>query len=105
MFEGEFEGRKVAVKRILTKYFKLHDREISLLRNGADSHENVITFYSTESDSTYHYIALELCEATLENYVIPDAAFNYLRGSINEKEVLLQISRGLFHLHNLGISM
>ena len=104
MFEGDFEGRQVAVKRILKKYFDLHLKEISLLRSGADSHENVIKFYSTESDSTYHYIALELCDATLEKYVVDNKEFEFLRQRISEKQVLLETSRGLSHLHKLGIS-
>lgn len=94
----------MAVKRIVKKIYKLHDREISLLKDAADSHENVITFYSTESSFTYHYLAFELCDTTLGNYVMPGEGFEYLRGSISDKEVLAQICRGLKHLHNLGIS-
>lgn len=41
VFHGRFEGRPVAVKRLLPECFSLADREVDLLRE-SDEHPNVI---------------------------------------------------------------
>lgn len=41
VFNGRFEGRPVAVKRLLPECFTLADREVDLLRE-SDEHPNVI---------------------------------------------------------------
>ena len=62
---GNFDGRSVAVKRLLPECFTVADREVQLLRE-SDAHPNVIRYFSTEEDSQFRYIALELCDATLQ---------------------------------------
>ena len=39
-----------------------------------DHHENVIRYYAYENDEEFLYIALELCECTLTEYVENDYA-------------------------------
>ena len=65
---GTFENRPVAVKRLLPECYTLADREVELLRD-ADQHQNVLRYFCTESDSQFRYIALELCQMTLQEYV------------------------------------
>jgi serine/threonine protein kinase len=62
---GEFDGRGVAVKRLLPDCFTVADREVSLLRE-SDAHPNVIRYFCMEQDQQFRYIALELCSATLQ---------------------------------------
>lgn len=97
-FRGEFDGRAVAVKRLLPDCFMFADREVALLRE-SDAHANVVRYFCTEQDRMFRYIALELAEATLQDYV----AGKYNREKISVKNILYQATSGLAHLHSLDI--
>jgi serine/threonine-protein kinase/endoribonuclease IRE1 len=62
VFEGTFQKRSIAVKRLMKEYLSDADKEAANLRCG-DDHENVLQYYATEQCSTYIYIALQLCIA------------------------------------------
>lgn len=62
---GHFDGRCVAVKRLLPECVHLVDREVRLLRQ-SDEHPNVVRYFCTEKDRQFHYLAIELCSATLQ---------------------------------------
>ncbi|MBV97389.1 Serine/threonine-protein kinase/endoribonuclease IRE2, partial [Eschrichtius robustus] len=64
VFRGQFEGRAVAVKRLLRECFGLVRREVQLLQE-SDRHPNVLRYFCTERGPQFHYIALELCRASL----------------------------------------
>ncbi|XP_029178141.1 serine/threonine-protein kinase/endoribonuclease IRE1 [Nylanderia fulva] len=98
VFKGEFDGRAVAVKRLLPDCFTFADREVALLRE-SDAHENVVRYFCTEEDRMFRYIALELAEATLQDYVTG----RYDREKISVKNILYQATSGLAHLHLLDI--
>lgn len=101
VFKGTFEKRDVAVKRLLPECFTLADREVSLLRE-SDAHENVVRYFCTEQDRQFKYIAVELCSATLQDYI--EGGFDgELRSKISVKEILRQATSGLLHLHVLHI--
>lgn len=55
----------MAVKRLLPECFHLVDREVQLLRE-SDEHPHVVRYFCTERDKQFHYIAIELCSATLQ---------------------------------------
>uniref|UniRef100_A0A8C6A7W8 non-specific serine/threonine protein kinase n=1 Tax=Marmota marmota marmota TaxID=9994 RepID=A0A8C6A7W8_MARMA len=65
VFRGQFEGRAVAVKRLLRECFSLVRREVQLLQE-SDRHPNVLRYFCTERSPQFHYIALELCQASLQ---------------------------------------
>lgn len=65
LHRGKFDDRPVAVKRILPECFSFADREVQLLRE-SDEHPNVIRYFCTEKERQFHYIAIELCAATLQ---------------------------------------
>jgi serine/threonine-protein kinase/endoribonuclease IRE1 len=99
VYKGQFENRPVAVKRLLPECYTLADREVELLRD-ADQHANVLRYYCMESDSQFRFIALELCQATLYDYVQKiDEFFD----KIKPLTVLEQATNGLAHLHSLDI--
>ncbi|KAG7302816.1 hypothetical protein JYU34_012793 [Plutella xylostella] len=79
VYRGTFDKRSVAVKRLLPECFTFADREVSLLRE---------------------YIALELCSATLQDYVEKKLDFEC---NIDPVEVLRQATMGLAHLHSMDI--
>lgn len=62
---GQLEGRAVAVKRLLRECFGLVRREVQLLQE-SDRHPNVLRYFCTERGPQFHYIALELCQASLQ---------------------------------------
>ncbi|KOC68783.1 Serine/threonine-protein kinase/endoribonuclease ire-1 [Habropoda laboriosa] len=98
VYRGKFDGRSVAVKRLLPDCFTFADREVTLLRE-SDAHANVVRYFCTEQDRMFRYIALELAEATLQDYV----AGKYDRQKISAKSILRQATSGLAHLHLLDI--
>lgn len=53
------------MKRLLPECFHLVDREVQLLRE-SDEHPHVVRYFCTERDKQFHYIAIELCSATLQ---------------------------------------
>ncbi|MBZ3876628.1 Serine/threonine-protein kinase/endoribonuclease IRE2, partial [Sciurus carolinensis] len=99
VFRGQFEGRAVAVKRLLRECFSLVRREVQLLQE-SDRHPNVLRYFCTERGPQFHYIALELCQASLQEYVEnPDLD----RWGLEPRMALQQLTSGLAHLHSLHI--
>lgn len=98
VYRGEFDNRRVAVKRLLPECFTFADREVALLRE-SDAHPHVIRYYCMEQDRMFRYIALELCQATLSEYMQGDCDTT----TIKPLEILEQATMGLAHLHSLDI--
>uniref|UniRef100_A0A8B9K5K2 Serine/threonine-protein kinase/endoribonuclease IRE1 n=1 Tax=Astyanax mexicanus TaxID=7994 RepID=A0A8B9K5K2_ASTMX len=99
VLRGHFDGRRVAVKRILPECVEFAEREVQLLRE-SDEHPNVIRYFCTERDRQFTYIAIELCAATLQQYV-EDPACPY--SNLDPVSLLEQTMCGLNHLHSLNI--
>lgn len=99
VFRGKFENRDVAVKRVLPDCFSIADREVDLLRE-ADAHPHVIRYFAMEQDFQFRYIALELCAATLHDYVEREM---FEDGPLDPIVLLEQATSGLAHLHSLDI--
>ncbi|GMS82350.1 hypothetical protein PENTCL1PPCAC_4525, partial [Pristionchus entomophagus] len=58
--------REVAVKRVQKRF--LPQLEIEMLLR-CRAHQNIITYFFTESDNNFRYLVLELCDASLYDYV------------------------------------
>ncbi|KAH7305969.1 hypothetical protein B0I35DRAFT_413755 [Stachybotrys elegans] len=104
VFAGKFDGRDVAVKRMLIQFYDIASQETKLLRE-SDDHPNVIRYYSQQSRDGFLYIALEKCAASLADIVARPHSFPALAeaGRRDLPNVLYQIANGLDHLHNLRI--
>ncbi|KAK6042723.1 hypothetical protein COOONC_19772, partial [Cooperia oncophora] len=100
VYRGKFDGRDVAVKRVVSEFVRLVDREADLLRE-SDTHPNVIRYFCMESDSQFRYLALELCIASLNDYVHEVAVREKV--DINPTDLLHQATEGLAHLHIMQI--
>lgn len=59
-------------------------------------------FYCIFQDRQFKYIALELCSATLQDYV-EGSQSKTLQKQIDVKILLKQATNGLAHLHTLNI--
>uniref|UniRef100_A0A3Q3NIW6 Serine/threonine-protein kinase/endoribonuclease IRE1 n=1 Tax=Labrus bergylta TaxID=56723 RepID=A0A3Q3NIW6_9LABR len=99
VYKGQFDNRPVAVKRILPECFSFADREVQLLRE-SDEHPNVIRYFCTERDRQFQYIAIELCAASLQEYV---ERKDFDRHGLEPVMLLQQTMSGLAHLHSLNI--
>lgn len=112
VFEGNFEGRNVAVKRMLSQYYELASQEVSFLQQ-SDDHMNVVRYFCQQKDDHFLYIAVELCQASLFEVWEADKAkteeryqqMQSLKLAIQQDmtRTLQQLAAGLHHLHNLRI--
>ena len=116
VYQGSFQGRAVAVKRLLQDFVTLATREVSILQQ-SDDHPNVIRYYYQESHLNFFYIALELCPASLADIIEnPHGGNGGLSGSgkreeewkeivrgFDAKRAMRQVASGLRHLHGLGL--
>ncbi|KAH6896043.1 hypothetical protein B0T10DRAFT_587666 [Thelonectria olida] len=104
VFAGKFDGRDVAVKRMLIQFYDIASQETRLLRE-SDDHPNVIRYYSQQMREGFLYIALERCAASLADVVEKPHFFSDLAqaGRQDLPNVLYQITNGINHLHGLRI--
>jgi hypothetical protein len=54
VYKGEFEGRHVAVKRLLPEFYDIAEKEIRLLRD-SDHHPNIIRYYCMVRNMGYRF--------------------------------------------------
>lgn len=105
VYEGTWEGIKVAVKRMQIENFEIADKEVDHLRE-SDEHPNIVRYYTNKRSDKFIYIALELCPATLEQVIVHGNSepFCHLAGpNLQKQYALSQIASGLQFLHSLKI--
>ncbi|KAL2163572.1 hypothetical protein VTH06DRAFT_5630 [Thermothelomyces fergusii] len=104
VFAGKWDGRDVAVKRMLVQFNEIASHETRLLRE-SDDHPNVIRYYAQQERASFLYIALELCQASLADIIQKPHCYRELAqaGERDLPGVLYQIASGLSHLHSLRI--
>ncbi|KAF8802399.1 kinase-like protein [Phlegmacium glaucopus] len=115
VFQGSFQGRPVAVKRLLRDFVTLATREVSILQQ-SDDHPNVIRYYYQESQLDFHYIVLQLCPASLVDIIEIRRGSEGLTESDSRREewkdiarefdpkrAMRQMTSGVRHLHGLGL--
>lgn len=106
VYEGTFENRPVAVKRMLLDFYDIANHEVGLLQE-SDDHPNVIRYFCSQSSESekFLYIALELCRCSLED-VVDKRKFAVqfpLVDMSTVSNVLYQLVGGLHYLHSLKI--
>ncbi|CAD7695128.1 unnamed protein product [Ostreobium quekettii] len=68
VYEGNFLGRPVAVKRVLKEFADIaaNEKDILIL---SDEHPNLVRLFAMESDDEFVYLALEKCQMNLSTLV------------------------------------
>jgi len=121
VFEGDMDGRRVAVKRLLAQFHDLARKELQALI-ASDEHPNILRCFALEEDSNFVYMALELCATSLARLVDPvidenGESSNSPQGEIDFKcvdeetnyptadcmRILYDVVAGLSALHEQGI--
>src|ERR1700753_3889154 len=64
VYEGVFDNRSVAVKRMVRTYFDLAQQEINALKN-VELRKHVIRYFHNETTRDFSFIAIEKCQASL----------------------------------------
>jgi serine/threonine-protein kinase/endoribonuclease IRE1 len=104
VFAGTFNGRDVAVKRMLVQFYDIASQETKLLKE-SDDHPNVIRYHEQQVMQSFLYIALERCAASLADVIEKPHMYREIAtaGELDLREVLCQIASGICHLHELRI--
>ncbi|KAJ0456461.1 putative protein kinase IRE1 family [Helianthus annuus] len=109
VFEGIYEGRKVAAKRLVKAH---HDVAIQEIQNliASDQHSNIVRWYGYEYDQDFVYLSLERCDCNIYDLILNkmySESFQLHRPNGYPSSDLLKLLRdivaGLVHLHDLGI--
>lgn len=68
VLEGIYEGRTVAVKRLVQAHHDVAHKEIQNLI-ASDFHPNIVRWYGVEYDHDFVYLALERCACNLDDLI------------------------------------
>ncbi|KAJ5104200.1 KEN domain ribonuclease activator [Penicillium argentinense] len=103
VYRGVFDGRNVAVKRMLMEFYDIASHEVGLLQE-SDDHHNVIRYFCREQAAGFLYIGLELCPASLQDIIERPSQFpELIQSGLDMPDVLRQITQGVRYLHSLKI--
>ncbi|KAK3842703.1 MAG: kinase-like domain-containing protein [Linnemannia gamsii] len=104
VYRGQYDGRAVAVKRLLIDFYDVAFHEVRLLQE-SDDHPNVVRYFRSEQCDRFLYIALELCSASLDDIIERGhmQPFRDLSATLEPQKILYQIISGVHHLHSLKI--
>ncbi|PRQ19336.1 putative protein kinase IRE1 family [Rosa chinensis] len=68
VLEGIYDGRPVAVKRLVRTHHDVASKEIQNLI-ASDQHPNIVRWYGVEHDQDFVYISLERCSCSLNDLI------------------------------------
>jgi serine/threonine-protein kinase/endoribonuclease IRE1 len=68
VFEGSYDGREVAVKRLLLSHTDIAQKEIENLI-ASDRDPNIVRLYGCDQDDNFVYISLERCRCSLADLI------------------------------------
>ena len=105
VFPGTYDGRTVAVKRLLRHSSALAAKEIKHLLS-SDENPHVVRYFGKEESPAFIYIALDLFRTSLDRFVEKPEDFPDLITPLegfDVKDCLTQITEGVGHLHSLKL--
>ncbi|KAL5557362.1 hypothetical protein UlMin_039598 [Ulmus minor] len=96
VLEGIYEGRPVAVKRLVQSH---HDAAFKEIQNliASDRHPNIVRWYGVEYDKDFVYLSLERCACSLDDLIqiynssfYPGSSEPYASKALTEHNVRLE---------------
>ncbi|XP_010548202.1 PREDICTED: serine/threonine-protein kinase/endoribonuclease IRE1a [Tarenaya hassleriana] len=109
VFEGIYEGRVVAVKRLVRSHHEVAFKEIQNLI-ASDQHPNIIRWHGVEYDQDFVYLSLERCACSLDDLIKAYSEFSMTKASgngqsagdiaISEYKIQLDSLEGLIQGHD-----
>ncbi|RKP20629.1 kinase-like protein [Rozella allomycis CSF55] len=102
VFKGYFDGREVAVKRMLLDFIDSGGQEVALLKE-TDEHPNVVRYFCKEECDQFLYIALELCSASLQDLFEKQEELASLLKLVDKNQIVVDVLNGVSHLHKMNI--
>lgn len=105
VFPGQFDGRDVAVKRIVRSTHSLAAKEIKHLLS-SDENLHVIRYIGKEETTNFTYIALDRFIASLDQVIEHPGRYPNLvcpPKGLDVRDALCQITDGVQHLHSLKL--
>ncbi|KAH9693972.1 serine/threonine-protein kinase/endoribonuclease IRE1b [Citrus sinensis] len=92
VLEGNYEGRSVAVKRLVKTH---HDVALKEIQNliASDQHPNIVRWYGVESDQDFVYLSLERCTCSLNDliYVLSGSFEEQLNAKEQDSNLLNEV--------------
>ncbi|XP_038883515.1 serine/threonine-protein kinase/endoribonuclease IRE1a-like isoform X2 [Benincasa hispida] len=79
ILEGIYEGRPVAVKRLVKTHHDVASKEVQNLIV-SDRHPNIVRWYGMDSDQDFVYLSLERCTCSLDDLIqiYSNLSMNYM---------------------------
>ena len=112
VFDGIFDEKKVAVKKLLVRNIAKFDREKDILQliNLGKKHGNIVNCFGTETTEEFFYLALEICDFNCYKYFhdkqngSPSPLSIQIRKEFEVMDIMTQTTEGVIFLHALNIS-
>lgn len=94
VLEGHYDGRTVAVKRLVRTH---HDVAVKEIQNliASDQHPNIVRWYGVEYDQDFVYLCLERCTCSLHDLISISTSKNQMTSKDQNREL-----RSLIHSNN-----
>lgn len=93
VFRGLFDGREVAVKRVLQEYAPMISNENEFLQL---KHPNIVQLLVIEETEEFRFYAFDLAVENLDDF----CRGKYSGTMPDDKEAMLQMAKGLKYIHN-----
>ncbi|CAI0421837.1 unnamed protein product [Linum tenue] len=104
VLEGIYEGRRVAVKRLVQAHHDVAFKEVQNLI-ASDRHPNIVRWYGVEYDKDFVYLSLERCTCSLNDLVqmysrsSPSSAKEPARVAAKNNSVLVSVATAMKDLN------
>ncbi|XP_062189270.1 serine/threonine-protein kinase/endoribonuclease IRE1-like [Phragmites australis] len=103
VFEGSYDGRQVAVKRLLRSHNDIAEKETQNLII-SDRDPNIVRLYGCDHDSDFVYISLERCQCSLAD-LIQKHSYSSSEESIAKHEVTISIKSKISNVEGVNVEL
>ncbi|XP_057373622.1 putative ankyrin repeat protein RF_0381 [Daphnia carinata] len=105
VYRGKYKDQSVAVKKMMKRNSKdqMPDNELNILKQL--DHPNIVKLLHSASDVDFNYLALELCDTSLDQVFLNEDDSRRYKGPAlpNNFEVFFQLATGLEYIHSKNV--